>query len=104
MQLDEFKASLSLDQPPPALSAALKALWWDAREQWEKAHAFAQADEDADAAWVHAYLHRKEGDRDNAVYWYRRAGRPEETANLDAEWLSIVEILLSSGERGGKAG
>ena len=75
MDLAAFRASLTLAAPPPALSPALKALWLDARGDWDGAHDAAQADEGGPGDWVHAYLHRKEGDAGNAAYWYRRAGQ-----------------------------
>ena len=90
-----FRASLEAPAPPAGLSAALAALWWDARGDWERAHAAAMGDEGTDAAWVHAYLHRKEGDRSNAAYWYRRAGRAMPEVTLDAEWEAIAAALLS---------
>ena len=80
-----------------ALSGALLALWWDARGDWAKAHEVAQEIETADGAWVHAYLHRKEGDAGNAAYWYRRAGRPVPTGDLRAEWEAIVGEMLRRG-------
>jgi hypothetical protein len=95
MDLPAFRASLDAPAPPPGLSAALAALWWDARGEWERAHAAAMRDEGTDAAWVHAYLHRKEGDLSNAGYWYRRAGKPMPKASLDAEWETIAAALLS---------
>jgi hypothetical protein len=79
---------------PPALPPPLLALWWDARGDWAAAHEAAQAGEDAGSAWVHAYLHRKEGDLANAGYWYRRAGRPASADSLDTEWLAIAAALL----------
>jgi len=94
MDLDAFRASLTLAAPPPALSPALKALWLDARGDWDGAHDAAQADEGGPGDWVHAYLHRKEGDAGNAAYWYRRAGRPVCKASLEDEWASIAEALL----------
>lgn len=94
MQYAEFKASLTLNEPPAGLSLAMQALWWDAKGDWHKAHACAQAQDDADGAWVHAYLHRKEGDAFNAGYWYRQAGKPAFTGSLEAEWESLVEALL----------
>ncbi|MDB5375047.1 MAG: hypothetical protein JWP04_3689 [Belnapia sp.] len=80
---------------PPALSPPLLALWWDARGDWAAAHAAAQAGKDAESAWVHAYLHRKEGDLANAGYWYRRAGRTPPTLSLAAEWRAIAAALLA---------
>ncbi|GIV85206.1 MAG: hypothetical protein KatS3mg052_2213 [Candidatus Roseilinea sp.] len=94
MRYAEFKASLALNQPPAGLSLAAQALWWDAKGDWHKAHACAQAQDDADGAWVHAYLHRKEGDVFNAGYWYRRAGKPAFTGSLEAEWESLAQALL----------
>ena len=93
MTTDEFRASLSAADPP-AVSTALRALWYDARGDWNAAHAAAQAIEDATGAWVHAYLHRKEGDLPNAAYWYRRAEQPVATDSLPAEWERIVAALL----------
>jgi|SRR5579872_1612191 len=97
MDLDGFKRTTSAAAPPET-SAALHALWWDAKGDWKKAHACAQAAPDADGAWVHAYLHRKEGDLDNAAYWYRRAGRTPESGALEAEWEAIARALLSRAE------
>lgn len=84
---------------PRELSAALKALWFDARGDWQRAHAFAQDDRSADGSWVHAYLHRKEGDPGNAGYWYSRAARstPAAGVTLDAEWAQITQALLQKG-------
>jgi len=94
MTLGEFRESLALAEPPPGLSHALAGLWWDANGDWNRAHESAQQDEGREGSWVHAYLHRKEGDQDNAAYWYRLAGKPVCRQPLDAEWLSIVQALL----------
>jgi hypothetical protein len=96
MDLETFRKSLRGLQPPDGLSLALSGLWWDAKHDWEKAHEFAQQDESSSAAWVHAYLHRKEGDSSNATYWYRRAGKAPFHGPLVAEWETIVQALLSS--------
>ena len=92
----ELAASAGRDgAPPDGLSVPLLALWWDRRGDWERAHAIAAEDEEGrDAAWVHAYLHRREGDPDNARYWYRRAARPASAASLEAEWDDIAAALL----------
>jgi len=97
MQLDAFKASLTHPEPPPNLSLALQALWWDARGDWHKAHERAQERDDAAGAHVHAYLHRKEGDRSNAEYWYRRARATPSALTLDAEWEELVRTFLEQG-------
>jgi hypothetical protein len=94
MTLNDFRKSLSESQPPAGLSLALSGLWWDAKGDWNRAHESAQQDEGRDGAWVHAYLHRKEGDQGNAAYWYNRAGKPVCREWLDAEWLGIVRELL----------
>ena len=93
MTLDEFRATLA-GAAPPDVSPPLRALWHDARGDWDAAHAVAQALEDAAGAGVHAYLHRKEGDVGNAAYWYRRARQPVATGALDAEWERIASSLL----------
>jgi len=90
-----FVTSISEPSPPPGLSLALQALWWDARGDWEKAHECAQAREDAAGNRVHAYLHRKEGDISNAGYWYRRAGVTPASGTLEAEWEAIVRDFLA---------
>ena len=74
----------------------LTGLWWDAKGDWARAHESAQQDEGRAGAWVHAYLHRKEGDDSNAGYWYRRAGKLPSRASLDMEWKEIAESLLRS--------
>jgi hypothetical protein len=93
MTLDEFKASVTA-ATPPGVPPLLLALWHDARGDWEKAHTLAQDIDDASGWWVHAYLHRKEGDLGNAGYWYRRAKQPVATDSLEAEWSRIVSTLL----------
>jgi hypothetical protein len=96
MSFEELKSSLARDvAPPPGLSLALQALWHDGRGDWEAAHTAAQDDKSSAGSWVHAYLHRKEGDLGNAGYWYSRAGRsrPEAGVSLDAEWAAIARAL-----------
>jgi hypothetical protein len=95
MTLSDFQATLSSSVPPPGLSAALTALWHDARGDWEAAHGATQDIEGADGAWIHAYLHRKEGDAGNAAYWYRRAGKPTASGPLGDEWTAIAVALLA---------
>ena len=97
MTIDDFLRSLTADKPPGELSQALAGLWWDAKSEWTRAHESAQQSEDIHGSWVHAYLHRKEGDRDNGAYWYNRAGKPFCEEPLDSEWLSIAKELLRSG-------
>ena len=94
MNLTEFKNSLKEKQPPASLSPYLEALWYDANKDWDKAHSVVQDIEDKTAAWVHAYLHRKEGDIGNADYWYSRAGRKRPSFTLEQEWDSMVSELL----------
>jgi hypothetical protein len=99
MDLPGFRATLT-DPAPPPLSGPLRALWWAAKggygtDAWNQAHKIAQADEGADAAWVHAYLHRVEGDLDNARYWYRRAGKTIPPLPLAEEWTAIAAALLT---------
>ena len=92
--LNEFKESLKNNQPPVGVSQLLRALWWDAKGDWEKAHGIAQDISTSQAAWVHAYLHRKEGDQGNAGYWYARAGKSRFNGPLEQEWEKIVGELL----------
>ena len=94
MDLKAFRDSLEADQPPAGLSPPLAALWQAAKGDWEAAHRLAQSDGSAEGAWVHAYLHRVEGDESNAGYWYRRAGRAHAKTPLDEEWAAIAGTLL----------
>jgi len=101
MTIDPFEAALALPEPPQEWDPVLQALWWDARGDWDRAHHLAQADEvDRRYAWVHAYLHREEGDLSNAAYWYRRAGQPVANGSLAAERLAIATALLSRDRPG----
>ena len=93
MTLDEFRATFA-GSAAPDVAAPLRAMWHDARGDWETAHTVAQEIEDPTGAWIHAYLHRKEGDLDNAAYWYQRAHQPVATDSLDQEWQRIVTALL----------
>jgi hypothetical protein len=94
----DFRASLADAAPAPGLTPPLAALWWASKGDWDRAHKIVQDDEgSADAAWVHAYLHRVEGDLGNAGYWYRQAGQPVAKDSLDAEWERIVSTLLGGG-------
>jgi hypothetical protein len=96
MTLDQFRESLQLDQSPGGLDSALAGLWWDAKGDWTKAHEAAQQDEGPRGSWVHAYLHRKEGDASNAAYWYGHAGRTAASRPLADEWQEIANALLAS--------
>ena len=91
-----FRASLGNAAPSAGFSGPLAGLWWAAKGDWDKAHMIVQDDEGREAAWVHAYLHRVEGDLPNARYWYRTAGRPTASGSLDQEWAAIVETLLAA--------
>jgi len=91
-----FTGTLAGATPSSDLPLAVQALWWDAKGDWTRAHEAAQAQDDAAGAWVHAYLHRKEGDLANAAYWYRRAGEPVACGSLDEEWATIARALLTA--------
>lgn len=94
MTVKEFETA-----KPETLRGALLALWWEGRGDWEKAHRIAQDVDDAGGAWVHAYLHRKEGDAGNAAYWYRRAGRIVAKGDFREEWEAIVGEMLGMPRR-----
>lgn len=97
MSFADLQESIARDAGPPAAATrAVQALWHDARGDWHAAHACAQDDESAEGSWVHAYLHRKEGDLGNAGYWYARAGRPRPVigTSLETEWAEIARALL----------
>jgi hypothetical protein len=96
MDLAAFHQSLAAAAPPTGLTPALEALWHDGRGDFDRAHELAQSDEGGPGDWVHAYLHRKEGDAGNAAYWYRRARRPICREPLDTEWEAIAGALLAA--------
>jgi hypothetical protein len=95
MTLEAFARSASGRKPPAALTPSLQALWWAAKDDWERAHQIVMAHEGRDCAWVHAYLHRREGDLPNARWWYKEAKRPVAAGSLDDEWSAIVRALLN---------
>jgi hypothetical protein len=92
-----FIASLDGAAPAPDLNAPLAGLWWAAKGDWDRAHKIVQDESSREAAWVHAYLHRVEGDLGNASYWYRQAGQPAAKDSLEAEWQRIAAALLATG-------
>jgi hypothetical protein len=90
-----FSASLTQHQAPTGLSPLLHALWYAGRDEWSLAHDIAQAHEgDPLFDWLHALLHRQEGDAANAAYWYSQAGRPVFSGNVRTEWEQLVRTQL----------
>ncbi|MEO0332265.1 MAG: hypothetical protein AAF223_11370 [Bacteroidota bacterium] len=94
MNIKEYQASLQDSVAPSHIGTPLQALWYAAKDNWDEAHALVQDENDADSAWVHAYLHRVEGDNFNAHYWYNRANRPMPNEPLTEEWRAIVSTLI----------
>lgn len=92
----EFQETLDLSAPPKAWPEALQALWYDAKGEWHAAHELVDQLTDPMAKWVHAYLHRKEGDEWNASYWYRQAGKPFPKMSLEEELKVLVEAVLKN--------
>jgi hypothetical protein len=95
MTFDEFQNSLQQQHPPTELSGPLRALWYAGKDDWDKSHNIAQDIHTREGSWIHAYLHRWEGDEWNANYWYRQAGRSMPAVSLKEEWRDITESLLS---------
>lgn len=87
---ENLRDLLSENQPRYTWPSLLKALWWDAKGDWDRAHRIAQDDPTPEGSRVHAYLHRKEGDLWNADYWYSRAGINRPELSLEKEWESLV--------------
>ncbi|MEJ8844543.1 hypothetical protein WG954_19275 [Lacibacter sp. H375] len=94
MQFESFVQSISTSAPPPNSSVYLQSMWYDAKGDWHKAHSLVDHMHDPTACWVHAYLHRKEGDIANADYWYHRADKIRPAVSLQEEWKTIVKALL----------
>jgi hypothetical protein len=94
MTFEEFKLSLKQETPPAGMSPVLLALWYDGKNDWDASHDIAQDIHTNDGSWIHAYLHRKEGDPGNAAYWYRKAGKSVYAGSLEKEWETIVNTFL----------
>jgi len=94
LMYEDFMRSLEQPDPPESCTPCLKALWYDKNEDWNKAHKIAQEISTKDGYRIHAYLHRKEGDRSNAAYWYSRAGKTVPQISLGEEWESMIEYFL----------
>ena len=94
MTISDFKASLRDSHPPRKINSLLEALWYDGKGDWQSAHEIAQEIHTDNGSWIHAYLHRKEGDQGNASYWYHMANRSFPTVTLEEEWEELVEAFL----------
>ena len=94
MHFHEFTKSIGGAYPPETINSYARSLWYDAKGDWETAHTIIQDIEDKTAAWIHAYLHRKEGDTGNASYWYNRAGKKMPALTLEEEWEEIAKVVL----------
>lgn len=94
MNVTAFKESLEQPHPPASASVYLQALWYDAKGNWQQAHELIQDVPDKTASWIHAYLHRKEGDIWNADYWYSKAGKKRPAHSLSEEWEQITAALI----------
>ena len=95
MKFEDFKSTLSASAPPDEFSVYLKAMWYVAKNDWEQSHILVQDIDTSKAFWIHAYLHRKEGDPGNAGYWYHKAGLKMPAYELEREWEEIVKQLLN---------
>jgi hypothetical protein len=89
-EIEEF-----LDSPVTAIQTRpLRALWYAAHGDWTAAHEEAQVSEDPESCWVHALLHREEGEQGNAEYWYRKAGKPVFKGSIEDEREAMITALL----------
>ena len=97
--IELYRDSLSDEAPPANFDPALQGLWWAGKHDWDRAHGCVQQHEgDRRCDWVHAHLHRIEGDLTNAGYWYRQAGQQMATVPTDQEWEQIAVALLPGAE------
>ena len=96
MTITEFKESLAAENPPSGLSRNLQALWFDAKGNWDMAHSIVQETSGFEGDWIHAYLHRKEGDLGNASYWYSKVGKARPNSTLETEWEELANYLLKN--------
>lgn len=98
MTLQEFNQSLTNISPPKELSDLLQAMWYDAKGDWENSHNIAQQIHSKEGSWIHAYLHRKEGDDGNASYWYAKAGKKFPPTSLQDEQEEITRSLIDGNK------
>jgi len=94
MTFEEFQTTLQLNTPPGTINEELRALWLDGKGEWDAAHDLAQKIGGVNGAWIHAYLHREEGDNGNANYWYSKAGKSMPDSSLKEEWENLVKEFL----------
>jgi hypothetical protein len=94
MTIEQFNSTLPQPEPPAGITDILTALWYAGKGDWEKAHSIAQDISTRDGSWIHAYLHRYEGDQGNAHYWYNKAGRTMPVMSLEMEWEALVKAFL----------
>lgn len=92
---DLARSATTDSQPPAGLSTTLRALWFAKAGQWDAAHDLCQEIPGSAGSWIHAWLHREEGDFGNAAYWYARAGKPVPSRHLTLadEWMEIATAL-----------
>ena len=93
---EEFLKTRQNDHPPEEWPKGLQALWYDAKGNWNASHDIAQDLPSESGYWIHAYLHRKEGDQFNANYWYRMANRPYPNLSLEQEFKLLVEYIIKA--------
>ena len=102
MTFEEFQLSVD-NKLPPGFSSHLKSLWYDKKGEWDRAHQIAQELVDSDGSWVHAYLHRVEGDKWNSNYWYSKAGKEMPVLSLEDEWEQLVRYFLDKDNKGSES-
>ncbi len=91
-----FLDSVKTGDPSATDVPLLRAVWHGLRGEWDAAHHIAQEDTSAEGAWVHAWLHRIEGDLGNARYWYRQARRDVAEGDVSEEGKTIAAFLLNA--------
>ena len=95
MNYIKFKESIKQKEPPDNLNGVELALWYAVKGNWDMAHNIAQEIHSEAASWIHAYLHRQEGDIENAHYWYRRSEKEAYSGSLEIELDDIIKSIIS---------
>ena len=95
MDYSEFIISISSNTPPNFDSQLLLAMWYSLKDEWDTSHEIVQDINSTDAAWVHAHLHKIEGDMSNAKYWYDKATKNTLDLSIEGEAEEIIKFLLS---------
>ena len=94
MKYDDFIKLTKKSEPSDNLAGIHLVIWYAVKDNWDMAHNIVQEINTETASWIHAYLHRVEGDISNAHYWYNRARQEPSSESLESELDDIIKSLF----------